>query len=221
MISKRLMAISQMATNNSNLADIGSDHGYLLLLLRMNGFKGKLLGVENKEGPFNILYLNIKNSKFNDSINVSFSDGLDKVDNNFNEIVIAGMGFETIRNIICKNINKVEYISSFIIDSHTKCDDLRKFMNEIGYKIVDEKIIYEAKKYYEIIKFSKGYAEYNNKELYFGPILLKERSVVFINKYQEKLKNIENIINKLKPESELYKKYREEISFIKSNIVNQ
>ena len=41
----------------------------------------------------------------------------------------------------------------------------------------------EDNRYYEVIKAVKGKAEYSKEELFFGPVLLKEKSETFVKKW--------------------------------------
>lgn len=60
MLSKRLLTIANLVPKDSNVVDIGCDHGYLLIYLKDIGFNGKLLGVDNKVGPINSFKENLK-----------------------------------------------------------------------------------------------------------------------------------------------------------------
>jgi tRNA (adenine22-N1)-methyltransferase len=62
---------------------------------------------------------------------------------------------------------------------------------------VQKHIIKNAGKYYEILCFKKGEQTLNNKELYFGPILLKKKSEIFSNKWNEYLTKIIDLDSKL------------------------
>ena len=84
----------------------------------------------------------------------------------------------------------------------------------MNYKVIDEKIVYEKKKYYTIIKLEKGKAKYSKKELEYGPILLKEKNKVFdkylikrIDYFEMLLKQVPQkyIIRKLKIKSKIKK----------------
>jgi tRNA (adenine22-N1)-methyltransferase len=52
-----------------------------------------------------------------------------------------------------------------------------------GYEIAFEKLVEEDGRFYEIIKAIKGNAVYNKEEVFFGPILLKEKSDIFVRKW--------------------------------------
>ena len=60
-LSKRLEYISSFVDNNSYIADIGSDHGYLPYYLLEKNIAKKIYASDNKKGPFN----NLKTTFFN------------------------------------------------------------------------------------------------------------------------------------------------------------
>ena len=72
MISNRLNQIVNFIKDDHDVADIGSDHGLLLVLLNERNFPNKVLGVENKIGPYKNLERTIKSiNKPNFSSNLS------------------------------------------------------------------------------------------------------------------------------------------------------
>lgn len=215
MISNRLKLIASFVPVDSNVADIGSDHGYLLIYLKDNFFSGKLLGVENKKGPFNSLKSNISNKKYDKSIAISFSDGLDDVDLIYDTVVLAGMGADNIQKILSKNFEKLHGIKTIIVDSHTKNDQLRIFLVKLGYKIDKEDILFEDNIYYEIMRFVKGNSDYNYLDFYFGPLLRKNKSSTFISKYNQELKKYIDIIDKIENDSNKKRTIQKKIDLIR------
>lgn len=193
-LGTRLKTIYSFIDFNDSVADIGCDHGYLLIELAKNGFKNSLLGVENKVGPFNSFLYNLKINKLDTIINYSLSSGLEKVDSKYNSIVLAGMGTENIIKIINEHKEKLNFIDSFIVDSHTEVPKLRKFFINLGYKIEKEKIIEENKIVYEIIRFVKGSTNYSKIELKYGPIILKDKDEDFINIYTSRLNYLKETV---------------------------
>jgi len=217
MYSKRIEALADFVDEKCNLADVGGDHGYLLILLRERLFSGLLLGIENKKGPFLSLSKNISNCKYSKSIKLSFSDGLDEITNEYDTVVMAGMGFDNINKIIQKNTLKLDSIKAFIIDAHTKIPDLRMFFDKLGYYISREIIIFEDGIFYEIIKFEKGHKEYLKSDYEFGPILRINKGDLFIKKYENQIINYEKMLSNITNES-IKKEIKEKIDEIKENL---
>lgn len=190
-LSKRLETIIYLVDQGENVADIGSDHGFIVIELINRNIAASCLAVENKIGPYNNL---VKNTSLIKNIKTSLSDGLKEVDKQFSTVIIAGMGFNTIKEIINDSIEKLDFIDTFIIDSHTLTYELRKFMSEIGYFIKDEQCLIENKIFYEIIKFQKGYKVYSEVELKYGPILLNNRSEDFMTHYSNQIEKLKSLV---------------------------
>ena len=197
MFSKRIECLINFASDSTSIADIGSDHGYLLIGLAKLKQGIDLLGVENKLGPFLQLNKNIRLNGLKDRIKTSLSNGLVEVPDTYKTIVLAGMGFNNIKKIIDNSIDKIKNIDEFIIDSHTNLYEIRKYFNNLGYKIIKEKIIYEDNIFYCVIKFKKGYEVLKEEELEYGPIVLKEFDDVAKKYFENALNHINLILNKI------------------------
>ena len=211
MISLRLQNLVKLIEKGSCVADIGADHGYLLLELKKLNLATKMLGVENKKGPFEHLRKNVLrvDPQLQD-INISFSSGLEKVSCEYSTVVIAGMGFVTIKEIIKHDLNKIDFINTFIIDSHSNTPELRRFLNEIGYYIDKELCFYDKKVFYEVIRFKKGHKEYSDLDYKYGPYLRKEKNEDYKCYYGEKIKKIDVILSNNEINDEIREKLLKE-----------
>ena len=213
MISIRLQSIVDLITEDNNIADIGSDHGYVLISLRNKGFKSKLLGVENKLAPFKNLESGLKENNIND-VDISLSDGLKEVGPEFKTIVIAGMGFDTIKKIIEESKYKLENVEYFVIDSHTSFQKVRPYFISLGYDVDDEQIIYEDSIYYQLIRFKKTNIKpnYSERELTYGPINISKKGNNFINYINSEIDTRKEILSKIPKSNKKFLKLLDEIS---------
>ena len=195
-LSKRLKIIHDMVPK-SVVADIGSDHGKLMIALAQSGKVKKGFAVENKEGPFERLRSNLIRYHVNDMITPLFSDGIKDITRDVSTIVIAGMGGQTIVNILKAHPEKLISVQTIIIDAHTAVPFARREICQMGFAIADEKIVKEDDIFYEVIKFIKAEkAIISDEDLEFGPILRQEKSATFKEKYQNRIYEIDNIIAK-------------------------
>ena len=195
-LSKRLKIIYDLVPK-SVVADIGSDHGKLMIALVQSGKVTKGFAVENKEGPFERLRSNIIRYHVEDAITPLFSDGIKDITRDVGTIVIAGMGGQTIVKILKDHPEKLVSVQTIIIDAHTAVPFARREISQMGYAIADEKIVKEDGIFYEIIKFVKAdFAAISDEDLEFGPILRQEKSATFKEKYQSRITEIDNIIAK-------------------------
>ena len=93
-------------------------------------------------------------------------------------------------------------VDNIVIQSNTKLYFLRKEITKLKYYISDEEMIYDKGIYYTIIKFKKGKKKYNRKELYFGPILLKNKGKVFEEYNKRELERL-SLVLKMLPKNKI------------------
>lgn len=195
-LSKRLKIIHDMVPK-SVVADIGSDHGKLMIALVQSGIVQKGFAVENKEGPFERLRSNLVRYHVDDKITPLFSDGIKDITRDVSTIVIAGMGGTSIVKILKNNPEKLVRVQTIIIDAHTAVPLARREICQMGFAIADEQIVKEDDIFYEIIKFVKAEkAIISDEDLEFGPILRHQKSATFKEKYQNRINEIDVLLRK-------------------------
>lgn len=195
-ISKRLKIIHDMVPN-SVAADIGSDHGKLMIALVESQTIVKGYAIENKEGPFERLKNSLAKSGVIEKVTPLFSDGVKDLPTDVSTIIIAGMGGLNIVNILKSHREKLTHVDTIIVDAHTAVPTVRKEVCQLGYAIADEKIVKEDGIFYEIIKFIKAEsAIISDEDLEFGPILRREKSATFKEKYKNRIEEIDAILAK-------------------------
>lgn len=194
-ISKRLSTIASFITKDAFVIDVGADHGLLEKYLIDNQITEKIIAVENKKGPFNIL----KDNLIGYDIELSYSNGIEKITNNVDTIVIAGMGGSLICSILEHDKEKLGNVKSIVVDAHTDIEMVRRNICKFGYHIDEEKIVYENKKYYFVIKFEKGIKKHTDIEYEFGVgVALDSLFSQYKNDQLIKLKRIEKFNSKSK-----------------------
>ena len=195
MIFKRLNVIASLVDSN-RIIDIGCDHALLDIYLTNKGIN--CVAIDNKETVLDKARENIKKNNLLDKIKIICSNGLENYNVLGNEnVIIAGMGTNTILNILQnKEFNK---INTLIIQSNNNLYELRKKICKLGYYIDKEIVIFD-KKYYNIIRFKKGFKKYSYFDYYFGLDMNYEYKKYINNKIYKTYKNIpfKNIIKKIK-----------------------
>ena len=200
-LSKRLLAIANLVDDNSKVVDIGCDHGLVSIYLAMNKQNISIIASDINQNALDNAIKNINKYHLEDKIKVCLSNGLDNINDEIDTIIISGMGGHTIIDILTNNQEKLNTVNNIIIQSNNDIEYVRRKIVKLGYYISKEKLILDKNIYYTVILFTKGKKKYTNKEYYFGPILLKENSKIFIekkNKEYTKLVNIKNNIPKRK-----------------------
>lgn len=194
-ISKRLKTISNFISDNSNVIDVGCDHALLDIYLFNNKKNIKLIASDVKEGPLLQAKKNIE--KYGCNIKVKLGNGIETIESDTDTVVIAGMGGDTIIDILNNGKEKLSNIKTMVISPQSEWKKTRKIICSLGFIIEDEIIIEDSNKFYLIIKFIKGNKKYTDKELEYGPILLKEKNNEFIKYYNLLLQEKRKILKKV------------------------
>ena len=114
-IDNRLRVCSEMVNGSGIVCDVGTDHAYLPAYLIENKICDYALASDINDGPLSFAEQTVKKYKFEDRIKLVKSDGLDKIPSeNVSDIIIAGMGGETIVSILenvqwIKNLRKRQF----------------------------------------------------------------------------------------------------------------
>ena len=195
-LSKRLSVIKEMVPSGV-VADVGSDHGKLIISLLEDKVILKGYGIENKKAPFSRLEKAIDDAHAKEQLTALFSDGISELPSDVDVVVIAGMGGYLIINILESHPEKLTNVKSIVVDAHNSVDKVRKSIVSLGYFIRDEKVVFEDDIYYEIIRFDKGESKpLDELDYEFGPILRREKSDLFRQKYQTMLVNLKALLSK-------------------------
>ncbi len=201
-LTPRLNSIALLVDKGSSVVDVGTDHGYIPLFLITNGLANKCIATDVNEGPLNAAKETLDLFGITDKVSLRLGDGLGTIKNNddVNTVIIAGMGGETIIKIIKDGLEKIQGCC-LILQPMTEVVAVRKFLMEHSFKIVDEVIAPEGQRFYEILKVVKSPVNVllTQKELRFGPVLLKNRGETLLNYLKKQSKKnkviIENMLN--------------------------
>lgn len=179
-LSNRLLKIASLVKNHDVIIDVGCDHALLDIYLTKNKIVKKAIATDITYGAIKMA---LKNVSYYDCLNVDVrvGNGLDtlKKEDKASLIIMSGLGNQKIVNILNDNKEKLYNIKELIIQSNTGYFELRKEIVKLGYIIEEEVLVKENNIIYVIIKFKKGKKRYNNKQLYFGPMLLKNKNTLF------------------------------------------
>lgn len=223
MLSKRLAQVASFVPEQARLADIGSDHAYLPVYLASAGKIDYAIAGEVAQGPLQAATSQIKKYGYTHKIIPRLADGLAAIQakDQIDTIIIAGMGGLLTKRILTEGQNG-SFLSNkerLILQPNNHEQLLRHWLAANYYQIYDEQIIEDHGKIYEIIAaFPQKGVDYTVKELYFGPILMSERSTVFQKKWQKILQTKQKILINLKnaqhPSEDKVEKIKKEISWI-------
>ncbi len=173
-LSSRLMQVGKQVPLGARLADIGSDHAYLPIYLVLKQQIPFAIAGEVVRGPYESAKKQVAKNGLENQIIVRLADGLAAI---HAEDQIDAISIAGMGGTLIRN----------------------------DYEIRHEEILEENQKIYEIIVAipSDRNLSYSKKELFFGPILLKDRSLIFLQKWQKELTNKQRVLKELTKAQEL------------------
>ena len=188
-LSKRLSSVVSYVSNGNKVADIGCDHAFTSIHLIRSGIASSVLASDVNDGPLVIAEKNIRMSGLDSQIEVRKSNGLTEITtrDNIDTILISGMGGYLIIDILNSNIAVRDNAKELILQPQSDIHNVRYYLHDNGFSIIDEMMVYEDSKYYNIIKAVPGNQSYDNEfEYLYGKALIDNRDEVF----KDYIKNI-------------------------------
>ena len=154
-LDDRLSAVAGLVRNGKRVADIGTDHGYLVAYLVENGVCPGGIAADLRKGPLENARQTVIQQGLSEKIELILSDGLQNIpENSCDDIVIAGMG----GNLIAEILEKAPWVKSDIINiiaqPMTHAEVLRQYFIDNGFAINTERTATDGKRYYCIISAS-------------------------------------------------------------------
>ena len=209
MISKRLQHIVDIVTYFDTIADIGCDHGYVCIELIKNKKVKKAIASDISYPSLKKTIDYVKENNIEDKIETRVGNGLeilstDEVD----AVIIAGMG-----GVLISDILKNNYVAKFvekdpllILQPVQQAKDLRYYLYENKFEIVDEDYILDMGKYYNLIvakKINKVSSDYlyikSCKDVYmeYGILNIAKKNILLKKELENKIINSRNLFKEL------------------------
>lgn len=202
-LSKRLHKASEFVVPQQAIVDVGSDHAYLPIYLLQQGTIPTAIAGEVAKGPLEHAKEKVADYQLEADISVRLGDGLHVLEesDDLGTIFICGMGGLLIADILNRGLekDKLPQNSRLVLQPNNAEEDLRKWLVKNHYLIVDEAILEENKKIYEVIvaEHTTKPVDYSAEELFFGPKLIKQQSDTFQKKWNQALNKNKKILKQL------------------------
>ncbi len=195
-LSKRLQAVFEMVGKTGVLGDVGTDHAYLPIALYNKKKVNRVIVSDVNSAPLETAKRNVREALLESAFSFRLGDGLKPYkEGEVDVFVIAGMGGNLIIDIIKESILKARGADFLVLQPMKNQKELRKFLNENSFSIVDEIVVKEDHRYYQIIKVeNKVQRKLTDIELDLGLNVRKDVTYFeFVSykksKYQEIIKN--------------------------------
>ncbi len=152
MLDTRLQTCFDLVGGEGTVCDVGTDHALLAAELIRAGKCGRVIASDIKEGPLDSARKTVEKYGIADKVELVLSDGLANVQlEDVSDVVIAGMGGETIADIIgdcnCSDSDNIRWI----LQPMTKAEHLRKKLHEYRLHITEERAVEDGDKLYVVM----------------------------------------------------------------------
>ena len=179
-ISRRLKAVAALVSPGLVLADVGCDHGYIPIYLIQKGQIPRAIAMDINQGPLLRAREHIREWGLETYIETRLSDGLKALEPGEAQcLVVAGMGGPLMERILTQGAPVLKDMKELILQPQSEIGHFRQFLAENGYRIIEEDMVEEEKKYYPMMKAVQGSMNYTKKAEYlYGKKLLEKRHPV-------------------------------------------
>ncbi|WP_102266734.1 class I SAM-dependent methyltransferase [Massilicoli timonensis] len=203
MLSKRLQAIASCVDEDVILADIGSDHAYIPCALAKAKMIKKAYACDVNEGPLENARKTIARYGVGEKVEAIRCNGLAGIGEDTEEIIIAGMGFDTIQTILEDSYEKLRHYKKIIVQSNHDVKQLREWISDRPFTIIEEKLVWEGF-YYQIIcfRFDENAKKLSEDACEYGVLLREDPLYPAFLRHQ--MKKIDEILEQLSPKHEKY-----------------
>lgn len=151
-LSDRLLACCNFVNRGDRVADVGCDHGYLGIYLLANGIARSVIESDVNEMPLQSARHNAVKFGVQDKMSFYLSDGVRNIPRDFDTLVCAGMGADTIMAILAAApwLKNEQY--RLILQCQSKRPELRQWLYDAGYRIHRETLARDGKFIYSIME---------------------------------------------------------------------
>ena len=171
LLSNRLRACCEFVRPGDRVADIGTDHGYLGIFLLQNGLASRIFASDVREKPLEKARENAKLYGVAEKMQCFLSDGAQRIPRDFDVLVCAGMGADTIIGIL----KDAPWLRSgayrLILQPQSTGYDLRRYLSENGWQISQETLCQDGGFLYTVMEAIPGAQLLSPGEQYLSPAL--------------------------------------------------
>ena len=171
-LSTRLLACAGFVNKGDRVADIGCDHGYLSIHLLTQGIARSCIASDVAKGPLQSAKDNARKFGVQENITFHLSDGVQSIPRDFDTLVCAGMGGDTMIHILESAPWLRDEKYRLILQCQSKRPELRKWLYENGFAIRRETLAKDGKFCYPVTEVVYAPGEsLKGAEFYITPAL--------------------------------------------------
>ena len=171
-LSPRLLSCAEFVRPGDRVADVGCDHGYLGIYLLKQNIASYVFASDINPGPLASAVRNGEKYGVSHRISFHLSAGVQNVPRDFDTMICAGMGADTMISILeeAPCLKSGQY--RLILQCQSKTPMLRKYLWDNGWDITQERAIKDGRFVYTVMEVKRSsFAPENAGQYYFSPAL--------------------------------------------------
>ena len=195
----RLRACCGFILPGDRVADVGTDHGYLGIWLLQQGIAASVIASDIVPGPLSAAKSNAEKYGYTEQMEFYLSDGVKSIPRDFDVLVCAGMGADTMISILSAAPWLKDQHYRLILQCQSKRPELRQWLYDAGYRINRETLAKDGKFLYTIMEviYCPGEGP-TPAETYISPQLLEDHHPLLPEYYERVKSGVELTISGLK-----------------------
>ncbi len=215
-LSERLRTVAGMVTGGNRVCDVGCDHGFVPIYLVQQGISPGVLAMDLREGPLRAAREHVAAYGLEGQIETRLSDGLHNYKTGeADTLICAGMGGGLMMRILEAERDKTDSFQEMVLQPQSEIEKFRGFLRESGYRILDEEMLSEDGKFYQVIRAGRGGSpegrgvkegDLCKLEDRYGPVLLRKKTPVFLSFLEHEKAVYEEILVNLRAQGLTEKK---------------
>ena len=175
-LSNRLIACCGYVAPGDRVADIGCDHGYLGIYLLKNGIASYVIAADVNPQPLDSARQNAGKFGVSSKMDFILSDGVEKLPRDFDCMVCAGMGGDTMIHILGSAPWLKDGRYRLVLQCQSKRPLLRRWLRQEGYRIARETLAKDGKFVYSVMDVTYDPAPMTREaDFYLSPQLLEDK----------------------------------------------
>ena len=177
-LSDRLAACCRFVHPGDRVADVGCDHGYLSIHLLQAGIASHVYAADVRQGPLSSAKRNAETYGVTEHIDFFLSDGVRNLPRDFDTLVCAGMGADTMESILAAAPWLQSSRYRMILQCQSKTPTLRRYLSETGWAISRETVLRDGRFLYTVMEvlWQPEAPKLTVGQWYFPPALLENPS---------------------------------------------
>lgn len=151
-ISKRLLACCGFVCPGERVADVGTDHGYLGIWLLSQGIARSVIASDINPAPLSAARRNAERFGYGGKMEFYLSDGVQSIPRDFDTLVCAGMGGDTMVSILSAAPWLRDRKYRLVLQCQSKTPMLRRWLSENGWRVTEETVIPDGRFLYTVME---------------------------------------------------------------------